>query len=46
TLEGERIILKPVKKRLAVRLYGKHKDIDLLADLKEEHRREIRGELP
>lgn len=45
TLEEDKIILKPVKRNVIAELYGKYKEVDLLADLQREHQREIRGEL-
>lgn len=40
--EGEAIILKPIKKEVAARLYGKYKGLELLADLEKEHLQEIK----
>jgi len=40
-LEGDRIILRPVKEDLATELYGKYKGVDLLDDLLREHQEEL-----
>ena len=40
-LEGDRLILRPVKGDIAQRLYGKYGDLDLLQDLEEEHLGEV-----
>jgi len=40
-LEGDRLILRPVKGDIAQRLYGKYRDLNLLQDLHEEHLREV-----
>ena len=40
-LEGDRVILRPVRGNLANRLYGKYKGLGLLEDLAKEHRREV-----
>jgi len=39
-LEGDRVILRPVKENIVNRLYGKYKGLGLLKDLAREHRRE------
>jgi AbrB family looped-hinge helix DNA binding protein len=43
-LEGDMVILRPVKGDIARRLYGKYRELDLLEELKEEHLREIERE--
>jgi len=43
-LKGNEIILKPIRKNISNRLYGKYRGIDLLKDLKEEHYREVKRE--
>jgi len=43
-LEGDRIILKPVKEYMADDLYGKFKDVDLLGELSKEHAHELEKE--
>lgn len=40
-LEGEKVVLKPLKGSVAGRLYGRFRGTDLLKDLEKEHRREI-----
>lgn len=40
-LEGDMVILKPVKGDIAQRLYGRYKDLDLLQDLEGEHLQEV-----
>lgn len=40
-LEGDRIILKPVKENIADELYGKYRGVDLLGDLVREHQKEL-----
>lgn len=42
--EGDAIILKPMKGKVAARLYGKYRGLELLFDLKQEHLREIQQE--
>jgi len=44
-LEGNKLILKPVKGDIARRLYGKYKGLDLLEDLEEEHQKEVKQNL-
>ena len=44
-LEGDAIILKPIKKNVAATLYGRYKRLDLLSDLEEEHLQEVQKEL-
>lgn len=41
-LEGNRLILRPMKGDVARRLYGRYKGLDLLKDLEEEHLREAK----
>jgi len=41
-LEGNRIILRPMKGDVARRLYGRYKGLDLLKDLEDEHLREAK----
>lgn len=41
-LQGQRIILESIKPDLGSRLYGKYKGADLLGELEEEHKRELR----
>ncbi|MCD6232446.1 AbrB/MazE/SpoVT family DNA-binding domain-containing protein [Candidatus Aerophobetes bacterium] len=43
-LKGNEITLKPIRKNISNRLYGKYRGIDLLKDLKEEHYREVKRE--
>lgn len=43
-VQDGRIILEPVAKGLAQKLYGKYKGHDMLTALEEEHRREIENE--
>lgn len=43
-LEGDRLILRPVRGDIAQRLYGRYRELDLLKDLEEEHLREIERE--
>lgn len=45
SLEGEAIILKPLKGDLADKLYGRYRELDLLSDLEEEHLKEVQREL-
>lgn len=40
-LEGGKIILEPLAQSPTDVLYGKYADTDLLADLEQEHRREV-----
>ena len=40
-LEGNRVILRPVKENVANRLYGRYKGLGLLKDLAREHRGEV-----
>ncbi len=42
--EGDAIILKPLKGKVAAQLYGKYRGLGLLSDLKQEHLREIQEE--
>lgn len=42
--EGDTIVLKPLRGKMAAALYGRYKGVDLLSDLEEEHLQEIRGE--
>ena len=44
-LEEDKLILKPVKRNLAAEFFGKYKDVDLLTDVRREHRQEIQREL-
>lgn len=44
-LKGDEITLRPIVENLPDRLFGKYRGLDLLADLQEEHGREVRGEL-
>lgn len=44
-VEGDAIVLKPMKQRISARLYGRHRGLDLLSDLKGEHRQEVQREL-
>ena len=43
--EGDAIVLKPLKKKVASRLYGRYKGLKLLSDLEEEHLQEVKKEL-
>jgi len=43
-LEGDRMILRPVKEDVANRLYGKYKGLGLLEELAKEHRAEVERE--
>lgn len=40
-VEGDRIIIQPIKENLADRLYGKYRGVDLLGDLRQEHQQEL-----
>lgn len=42
--EGDKIVLTPAPKGAGNRLFGKYRGVDLLADLTEEHKREIARE--
>ena len=44
-LEGDMIILKPMKKDIATMLYERYKGLNLVADLEEEHLQEVKREL-
>jgi AbrB family looped-hinge helix DNA binding protein len=44
SLEGEAIVLKPLRKDVAHSLFGRYKGLDLLSDLEEEHMKEVRRE--
>jgi len=44
-LEGDSVILKPVKVDVAQRLYGRYRELDLLKDLEEEHLREVERDI-
>lgn len=44
-VEGDKIVLKPIKGNIAERLYGRYKGLDLLADIEEEHQSEFRRDL-
>lgn len=41
SVEGEAIVLKPLKKSDVARLWGKHRGVPLLDDLEAEHRAEL-----
>ncbi|MDN5347813.1 MAG: Antidote-toxin recognition MazE, bacterial antitoxin [Clostridia bacterium] len=41
-LEGEKIVLEKINPNLGSEFYGKYKDVDLLSELREEHKRELR----
>ena len=43
-LKKGKIILEPVATSPIAALYGKYPDVDFLADLEAEHRREVRDE--
>lgn len=40
-LEGDRVVLRPVKGKVANRLYGRYKGLGLLEDLTREHQGEV-----
>jgi len=42
--EGDAIVLKPMKGKVAARFYGKYQALGLLSDLKQEHLREAQRE--
>jgi len=42
--EGDAIVLKPMKGKVATRLYGKYQGLRLLSDLKQEHLQEVQEE--
>jgi len=42
--EGDAIVLKPMKGKVAARLYGKYQGLGLLSDLKQEHLQEVQQE--
>lgn len=42
--EGDAIVLKPMKGKVAARFYGKYKGLGFLSDLKQEHLREVQRE--
>lgn len=43
-LEGNKVILRPVRGDIAQRLFGRYSNLNLLNDLQEEHLREIKRE--
>jgi len=44
-LEGDRVILRPVRGIVANRLYGRYKGLELLEELAKEHRTEVEKEM-
>jgi len=44
-VDGDAIVLKPARKGVAYRLFGRCRDLGLRADLKAEHRAELTRDL-